>query len=388
MRRMVVMAALFVTALCHAGERRVFRGTLGGKAILMELELRNHAWQGRYCEERRGVDIPLKGPADQLEEPAPTEPDVADPVSAATWCGVLSEKGYAGQRSGKHKQAFSLREIARYDPERVKPGAVQAVTEAIAPGVGMDLDSSIELSMKTAPYDYLKVAPHLRRGKEIHYGTVALSWFKETRTGIAYPRISIHPDAKVMHSVNQLLAQRHFRLVLSALACAATVYDSEPSPAAGGFGGFEEESIQVDCFTEHLLCLVESGSTYCGGAHPDNHYEPFALDLHRGEYLDWNRMFKDASVDPETGELRWKQALRARLPKAGTPGHADPAGCRETLEQYLTPSLTQDKRLVLCVSSVPHVLGCCLGVQEELALKDYEDLLSGEGRRYLGLSRK
>ncbi|KAG0732097.1 hypothetical protein G6F23_014656 [Rhizopus arrhizus] len=66
------------------------------------------------------------------------------------------------------------------------------------------------------------------------------------------------------------------------------------------------------------MTVTESGSLYCGGAHPDNHFEPYTFDLLRGEYLDWNRVL-DAYVPGENGWRKESPALLALMEKARAP---------------------------------------------------------------------
>ncbi|KAG1385005.1 hypothetical protein G6F59_017667 [Rhizopus arrhizus] len=65
---------------------------------------------------------------------------------------------------------------------------------------------------------------------------------------------------------------------------------TDGNPAAGTLGSYDEEASTVQWLSKALMTVTESGSLYCGGAHPDNHFEPYTFDLLRGEYLDWNRV--------------------------------------------------------------------------------------------------
>ncbi len=82
---------------------------------------------------------------------------------------------------------------------------------------------------------------------------------------------------------------------LSALACMATLY-TRFQRGQGDLGDYDFEKIGVRYLSETLMTVVESGSTYCGGAHPNNHYDPFTLDLIYGDYLDFNHLFPAQTV--------------------------------------------------------------------------------------------
>lgn len=411
--------AVVVGGHVSAAPRTVYTGTLQGAGdVVMELDSQPAAdgsVAGRYFYPKHGVDIPLRGTPQALREPrtyyeikdsgADPESDAAPP--AATWSGKRDAAGYQGKwvdaRTGKSR-SFSLRRVAEYDPDALAPDAVQAVTDAISGGVGSGISVNARIDTRHAPYETLKLAGHaVPVGHDVGGAGVAYRLWRDPRTKFSYPRLSRHPDPQVFQRINDLLEQRHWQMSLAALGCMATIY-TDGNPAAGTLGSYDDESISVDWLSPALMTVTESGSLYCGGAHPDNHFEPYTFDLLRGEYLDWNRLF-DAYRPGEDGWRKASPTLLALMEKARAPLAADkhqdktsgktqdlaqdPAdgesleGCSDIWPDYLALSVGAPGELVLSVSGIGHAMGACLGPHASLPFKDLKPYLKPGGQAYL-----
>ncbi|MGS0896117.1 hypothetical protein ACVBGC_26830 [Burkholderia stagnalis] len=413
--RLPVPIALLLLAL-HAGfacaaPRIVYQGTLQGAGeVVMELDSRPAAdgtLSGRYFYTRHGVDIPLHGKPARLVEPL-ARTDLPDDVRgqsshgdradfdqvAAIWRGTQDKGGYRGRwtdaRSGKTR-AFALRRVAEYDPDAVAPGSVETVTDLIAGGVGSGVARGAEIDMKQAPYATLKLVGHVQpAGPEIGDGTVAYRMWRDPRTQFLYPRLSRHPDRAVMARVNHLLEQRQWQMSLAALECASTRYTDDGS-AAGSLGGYDDEHVTVTWLSTAALGIVKSGSTFCGGAHPNNHYDPVTFDLLRGVYLDWNRVIDAYSPDkdgmPETSPALARfiaQRRAAAKPDGGpTDGEGDSFSCADTLPEYLAFEFDAPGKLSFSVSGIGHALGACLGPQLDASFAALAPILKPGAARYL-----
>ncbi|MDR1890290.1 MAG: hypothetical protein LBQ81_13110 [Zoogloeaceae bacterium] len=352
---------------------------------------------GRYFYPRYGVDIPLSGTLDALVEPKTqyeinaeegceyNDCDMFVDFPKAHWKGRLTGAVYQGRRiddeTGKAR-TFSLRRVARYDPEKTQPGSVQAVTEAISGGVGSGLAYDAIIGMKQAPYEYLKLNGHaVPVGAERGDEKVAYQMWSDPRSVFKYPRLVRHPDAQVLKKINFLLEQRHWQMTLAALGCRATMYENS-GPAAGSLGGYDDETIQVTHLTTTLMSLYESGSTFCGGAHPDNHFDPYTFDLIRGEYLDWNRLFK-AFVP---GEYGWDvdPAMVKVIERALSENDEDETGySAQLVKEYFSLFFDQPGKLALAISGIGHWGGANLGVQAEVPFSELKSVLKPGARRYL-----
>ncbi|WP_431208159.1 hypothetical protein [Burkholderia cepacia] len=406
-----VLVALHA-GFAHAAPRTVYEGTLqGAGAVVMELDDRPAAdgsISGRYFYAQHGVDIPLHGTPAQLVEPVVRTqlPDDAREASgfrgqadfdhaAATWQGTRDKAGYRGRwtdaRSG-NTRSFTLRRVAEYDPDAVAPGSVEAITAVSAGGVGSGIARSAEIDMQHAPYATLKLAGHVRPvGPEIGDGLVAYRMWSDPRTVLAYPRLSRHPDPAVMARVNHLLEQRHWQMSLAALECAATRY-TDDGPAAGTLGGYDDdEHVTVTWLSRAMLGIVESGSLFCGGAYPDNHYDPVTFDLLRGAYLDWNRVI-DAATTSKDGEPATSPALvgfitRLRATTARgeqvTDGKDVSLSCADVFPEYLAFELDAPGKLSFVVSGIGHAMGACLGPQLDVPFAALTPILRPGGARYL-----
>ncbi len=413
--RPLIRSACMLIAL-HAGfadaaPRTVYEGTLqGAGAVVMELDDRpapDGTISGRYFYAQFGVDIPLRGKPAQLVEPLVRTqlPDDVRNASkyrgqadfdhmAATWQGTRDKDGYRGRwtdaRSGKTRP-FALRRVAAYDPDAVAPGSVEAITARVAGGVGSAIARSADIDMQHAPYATLKLAGHAQPiGPEIGDGTVAYRMWRDPRTVLAYPRLSRHPDPATMAHINYLLEQRHWQMNLGALECASTRYTSD-EPAAGTLGDYDDEHVTVTWLSRAALGIVEAGSTFCGGAHPDNHYDPVTFDLLRGAYLDWNRVI-DAAAPAEDRESATSAAMVkfiARLRDGAAPGKQPTSGdgdslsCADVFPQYLAFELDAPGKLSFVVSGIGHAAGACLGPQLAAPFAALAPILRPGGARYL-----
>lgn len=385
--------------------RTVYLGTLEGAGeVVMELEGQGSDGSpvtGRYFYPKNGVDIPLQGTPEALAEPrlfyelqeAGIAPD-AKAAAAATWQGHRDADGYRGHwvdaRTGKQR-AFALRRVARYDPRALAPGSGQAVTDAISGGMGSGIDHGVSINANNAPYETLKLAGHaVPVGADSGTGAVAYRMWRDPRTQFSYPRLSRHPDPQVMARVNALLEQRHWQMSLAALACKASAYTND-NPAAGTLGSYDEEAITVQWLSTALMTVTESGSLYCGGAHPNNHFEPYTFDLLQGKYLDWNRVL-DAYVPGENGWREASPALLALIDKARAPqadmkieGGDDDSlkECSDLWPSYLALGTEAPGVLTLSVSGVGHAMGVCLGTHATVPFKDLTPYLAPGGQAYL-----
>ncbi|MNT36152.1 hypothetical protein D3C72_1722180 [compost metagenome] len=177
----------------------------------------------------------------------------------------------------------------------------------------------------------------------------------------------------------------------AALACLASAYTSG-SPSAGTLGNYDEEVVAVPWLSSALMTVTESGSLDCGGAHPDNHFDPYTLDLLRGEYLDWNRVF-DAYAPGAAPSRNPSAALRdlvgrvqkslAARDEAGLTENRSQEGCWELWPGYLALGAAKPGALSLSVSGVGHASGVCLGTQAQVPFQDLGPYLKPGGQAYL-----
>ena len=386
---MVLIISIGFVVIAHAAPTEVYQGVLGSNIeVVLELSASKagEMTKGRYFYPGRGVDIPLRGTHQALAEGLPLNEfqDVADfyegifedPAThkpRIVWAGHIKENRYVGTwrnaATGK-SLPFNLKHVATYDPDKISSTG--------------DLSSRIEISMANTPYDYLRVNVPLTKGKENVQGHVAYRMVNDPRTHIAYPRLTQHPDTRTLTMINRLLEQRHWTMNLEALACASSLY-FDRGPAAGSLGGYEDENINVEYFSSTLMSVVESGSTFCGGAHPNNHYDTYTLDLLHGGYFDFSRILQ--GYGPGNYPAQYSEAfmhfVREALQRKGVDPGSDDFGCTDEWPQYLYLHVLAPDRLSFDISGVGHALGVCLGSHLTLSFTELEPILKPDSARYL-----
>lgn len=396
-RHLTLAFFVFATAAVQAAPVDVYRGTLGGAEVVLELgkPKADGEIQGRYFYLRHGVDIPLRGPLGALAEGLPLNdgwsrtqgeaPLLADAKQrSVNWRVQLQGDELSGEWvdgiRGK-KLPLALKRIAQYDPEKIAPRGVEAVTLAIVQGASSGVSQGVGISEKATPYDYLRVAKQpLEQGKEVVIAP-DLAWrpVRDARTKFWYPRLTRHPDAKMLAQTNAVLEQRHWGMSLEALACRASIYWNN-GPEAGTLGYFDHETIAVSYLSRAVLSVVESGSTGCGGAHPNNHYEPFVLDLLQGGYMDFTRLFKGAKYGEYKLEL--SSGMDRFINKSVSKYSKDDKECTQELPQFMVLMFNKPDKMSFVISGIGHAMGVCLGSGVDIPFKDLKPFIKPGAEAY------
>lgn len=377
----------------------VYRGTLGGADVVMELGQPKAGGEreGRYFYVRNGVDIPLKGTLGALAEALPINDEwrraqsdwpVFSDAKQRSMQWRLQPQGdfllgeWVDGFKGK-KLPLSLKRIAKYDPEKIAPQGVEAVTKTIVQGYGSSVSKGVALTTQSAPYDYLKmIEQKLEQGREVVVNP-ALAWrpVRDARTRFWYPRLTRHPDAKILSQTNALLELRHWEMNLEALGCAGSIYLSS-GPEAGSLGNYNHEEVKVSYLSSALMSVVESGSNGCGGAHPNNHFDPFVLDLLRGGYMDFTRLFKGAKYGEYRLELSPQMTgfIQKNLVSQSEPH--DDRECNDFLPEYMALMLNKPDKMSFVISGIGHAMGACLGSGVDISFKKLQPYLKPDAERY------
>lgn len=396
-----VALAFFAFAVMgvQAASVDVYRGTLGGADVVMELGQPKASGEreGRYFYVRNGIDIPLKGAQGALAEALPVNdewrraqsdwPVFSDAKQRSMQWRLQSQgdflvgewvDGFQGK-----KLPLSLQRIAKYDPEKIAPHGVETVSNAIVQGYGSSVSQGVALSAQSTPYDYLKMAEQkLEQGKEVVINP-SLAWrlVRDARTRFWYPRLTRHPDAEILSQTNALLEQRHWGMNLEALGCVGSIYLSS-GPEAGSLGNYNNEEVKVSYLSSALMSVVESGSNGCGGAHPNNHFDPFVLDLLRGGYMDFTRLFKSAKY----GEYRleFSSQMTDFIQKTVASQHESPddSECNDFLPEYMALMLNKPDKMSFVISGIGHAMGVCLGSGVDISFKKLKSYIKPGAERY------
>ncbi|UBB15617.1 hypothetical protein [Comamonas odontotermitis] len=257
------------------------------------------------------------------------------------------------------------------------------MTLAIVQGAGSGIAEGIAISMQATPYDYLRVARPLEQGEEVVVAS-NLAWrlVRDARTRFWYPRLTRHPDARILAIANALLEQRHWTMSLQALACKAAVYKSL-DPEAGSLGYFDHEQIKLSYLSTTLMSVTESGSPSCGGAHPNNHFDPFTLDLLHGGYLDFSRLIKGYSHGSEVREYSPQLVRFIRKAVTSRREPRDDDDCTDMLPDFMALMFEAPGKLGFVVSRIGHARSVCLGRGVSLSFGKLKSILKPEATRYL-----
>jgi hypothetical protein len=306
----------------------LYRGEIGGKRVLVLVEGTDAdptLW-GRYAYLDVGTPISLKGTlrgdSASLEEAAGGDA----PVSGL-WSGTFSPAGFRGEWKSP-------------DGARRHPIALSLATRG--PGRGTALDDAFDGELAR-----LNLVPEPR---EVVAGDVAYRLVRQTRTDVAYPRLSRHPDAAVMAKVNADLEKRHVSSAGYALSCS-------PSVCAGCE---HHEDVRI-AFSQTFLSLWISGNGLCGGPHPVDWADAVTYDLRTGSTVD---LAKEFALTTPRGSFR-KAALPVFLKhlSGGTPEWREQiadcyGGDAEDLDYRVLLSLA-DSGLRVATSLASHAEAAC-----------------------------
>lgn len=255
----------------------VYQGTLGKAKIIVEL----YAGQDKsdykggyrdasrysYLPKPRDINLVLKGEgkaltfAETLQEPLrfADEPD-SKLLTGAWQLSVAGDKasGTWADPAGKKTLPISL--------TRVKPVAAQGEANVL----DLTYDALWLKTLTFKPEDKAEKG----RDKPKAFGPVTVGWVKDSAFGIAFPVLTQFPDKARMDAVNAMLMDVHRKSVSTYRDCKNGVPVDWEDENAG-----PEIAYQIDYASPSLLGVTESGSVFCGGAHPSNYATPITFDL-------------------------------------------------------------------------------------------------------------
>jgi hypothetical protein len=106
------------------------------------------------------------------------------------------------------------------------------------------------------------------------FGDVEVRFVKDSAFGIAFPVLGDFPDEQRKAAANDLMMAAHRKSVAQYRDCKNGVPLSwqEGEPEA-------EFNYEIAYASPTLLSFTESGSVFCGGAHPNNYLTPITYDL-------------------------------------------------------------------------------------------------------------
>lgn len=414
---LVFMLLLFGTLNAHAGEAVTYAGKLGKLDIIVELTgpLATDRVVGRYAYRKKGIDIPLRGTLtgdsySLIEEQSCTAKTcldadgspLTDPPVGADWTLTVLDGGktlsgeWRGRDTGKTFAINLTRQGAR--ALETSDDSLPDVLDPSYVSAGEDLAF---LTPEELPYDFLKMDAPVTHGDEVAIGSGAYKMATDPRTGMSYPMVTRLAGADA-GPVNAFLAQQRLQWNLYAFSCLSKTYLGN-----GYFGGIGDEpstgmdgdgQVTVDYLTDRLMGITESGSYFCGGAHPFNFTIHRLVDVKTGEPVRPESLLKDwvakdydgkivdpAQVDDPTtimwsaGENLVKTVNATRKPlDAETERDCDiPALVGSNLGIYL-----KGDDLVFTLKDLEHVIFACTNDLMTVPIADAKDYLSPNALRY------
>jgi hypothetical protein len=316
MLRALFAAALSVTASPALADAVVYSGTLGKAPIVLELtgdpKTETLPPAGRYFYASKGVDIPLTGlitvggKLRMIELGVCTEATCtvdgngkvtkAPPGGEWTLSFAADGQTLAGTWTGADKKKsfpialtkIGIRELPT--DSAVSPTALYAIVTELAMG-------DMPITEQTSPYDFKRMdVPQDKSKVETMEGS-SFQYLSDPRTKFPFPTIVSLADGSDPSAANAYLEAQHWSFNADAFDCEARQYaDFEWSPsvgyALGTYGGYtDNEFTEVLGLTPKILSYLESGSTDCGYAHPNNHAEYNNIDIAAGKPLAVDKIF-------------------------------------------------------------------------------------------------
>ncbi|WP_137149963.1 hypothetical protein [Devosia sp. FKR38] len=428
----LALMSLSLVSPALAVDAITYKGTLGKLDIIAELTAPGEgAMAGRYSYINKGADIPLTGTDTPglLAEEAPCSETtciqnedgvVTDPPVGAHWQIEASADGatITGTWQAEGKAGKTLDIVL----ERIGQRTLPEGTEISAYGL---YDSAIMLTYagptsfnaESAPYDFAKMdvpltasADEAIEGSSFHYVT-------DPRSKFAFPRIVALADGSSPDLANQALARRHAEVNFYAFDCLSQIYAGFGANqyslglGPGTLGDYDSEQIIVSYLSPNVMSWVQSGSTFCGGAHPNNHSDSYSLDVRTGKTFPMAKVFKDWTAVSRTTDFEntteIDQAAAAEAPEdyywsAGQPlvdyvianrvhdtdaTFESECGIDDLVAGNLVMRFAPEEQVIFSIEMLPHVISACGGDLLTVKLSDIPELLAPTAGDYFpGLS--
>ena len=422
-----LIALMPVPALADA---LTFGGKLGGRDIIVELtEPKDGAVAGRYTFLDTGGDVPLVAVSHDekswtlYEEAVCGEADcilddagqVSEAPIAATWQLSYDPETYTA--TGRRLVEEGKGKAQRLDLNVI---AWRALGESERPNAYSHHDRSAQFSYldewvldwSTAPYEMALMDVPLVAGEAQTLDGASFNMVSDPRTKFPFPRALAFADGSSVDAVNTILADTQARMNLSAFDCLAMKYASYGVASEwgirGGFlGDYDNEYVELTYLSPRLVSWTQSGSLWCTGAHPYNHYDSYTYDVMTGTRLDAKAFMADwvprewgaapdevadtdlAMENPDA--YGWGPGpdliafVRERIPADVLMNDADfDEMCYGdgAIADQLDVRLAAGPSLVFTVSGYPHVMSACMTDLFTLPLAEVKHMLKPEALAY------
>ena len=424
--RLVFACLLAIIPVPALAEALTLSGTLGNRDILVELtQPKDGAVAGRYTFRDTGGDIPLVAVSHDdkswvLNEEAPCgEADcvlddnaqVLEAPVAATWQLTYDPQTFTatGTRSvagGKAKtQPLTLNFVAWRPLGESEEAAAFSLHDRSAQ---LSYMRDWPLDWSGAPYEMALMDVPLTASGEQSIDGATYHMVTDPRTKFAFPRAVSFADGSPVEAANAILADHHARLNLAAFDCLAFRYasygvDSEWGIRGGFLGDYDNEYVELSYLSPTLVSWTQSGSLWCTGAHPYNHFDSYTYDVAKGAQLsgadlmaDWvPREWGAAPGEVADTDLAFENPdayqwgpgpeliafVRERISPDVLMDETDFDGMcygDQAIADQLDVRFAAGPSLVFTVSGYPHVMSACMTDLFTIPLEEVRHLLKPE----------
>lgn len=272
LRAALALLLLFTGTASAADWEGSYEGTLGKAQIIVQLveplddmegETKRETSRYSYVPKARDLNLFLTGQDGALGfEETPQQPwEYNAPENKKIITGRWNLTFRAGKATGTWVSP---------DGKRKLPIQLTLVPDLTREEVDPDLNTQNE----TYNSLWLKSVTFAAAGQAKRFGAVEVAMVKDSAFGIAFPVLTSHPDAAQMERVNAMLLKQHRATVSGYRDCKNGV----PLEWEGE-NGEPEMAYEIDYASASVLSISESGSVFCGGAHPNNYITPKTFDL-------------------------------------------------------------------------------------------------------------
>lgn len=385
-----------------------YLGTLGKLEIVVEFTTDPSAPSGplaaRYHYRSQGADIPLQarsqtgGTFELAEEEACKDKCVEGKPGPIGAVWSLTARNGGQTLEGVWKSGKKTLEL------KLERAGVRAVTGA-PPTTPLDLynftvetfySTEAPITIASSPYDFLRLSVPYDVGEKQGWPDATFVYVTDPRTKFPRPRIFSLADRAPFDKANELLEDRHWVDNIAALSCKSLQYAGfqQYGPVPGGSDGtlgyYDETNSEVLALTPKLMSWSESGSIFCGGAHPTNFLDKYVMDVATGKVLRLGDMFTDVTAEGTPGEtlLNYVRETREKPTDQADIDFEAECGTDDLIAQHLTASLKRDgdaMKIVLGLSGLPHVIQACGDDFMEVPAADVKHLLKPEFAALLGM---
>jgi len=395
------LAGATVLAGPAAADPMTYVGTLDKLAIVVEFTGDPGEPSGplaaRYHYRAQGADIPLQaksqtdGTFELAEEEAcreACEEGKPGPIGA-TWSLTVKNGGQTLEGTWKAgKKVFDLKlERAGVRPVEGEPPVTPLDLYNFTVNTFYQTENPITIA--SSPYDFLRLDMPYDVGEKQGWPDATFVYVTDPRTKFPRPRIHSLAGRPPFEKANDLLEDRHWVDNIAALSCKSLQYAGfqEYGPVPGGSDGtlgyYDETTSKVLALTPKLISWSESGSVFCGGAHPYNFLNKFVMDVSSGRMLGLGDIFTDVTAEGLPGETLLGY-VRERREKPTDQVEIDfeaECGTDDLISQHLAASLKRDgdaMKIVLGLSGLPHAIQACGDDFMEVPAADVMSLLKPE----------